>query len=601
MQPERAQRPELRQRYRVETPEQVGIDYEIAGLGSRAAAATIDLLLLGGTGIAGAVVFLTLRSRGLVPGGVAPALLIMIAFTLWYGYFTFFEGLRGGQTPGKRFLGIRVVADTGHPAGLGAAAIRNLLRAADFLPPPYLLGMALIALHPRAKRIGDLVAGTIVVRDRPQEELATAAPVAGMDLLAPELTDEEFRIVGEFVARAGELGADARARLASGLASRLADPLSRMPDAGGDLLGALATLHASESARRQGRLGARHGAAEQLAARQGPRWEEFRALADRVSRQGLDSLSPHELPDFAARYREIAADLARLRTYRADRRTLERVERLAAAGHNALYREADRGLGRIWSAIAREFPAAVVDARGYVLVAFIAFAIPAGVGYLALRERPEIAAEVLPDAMLERADAGASRSAAGGRFVEAHAAGRPIIASGIIANNVRVAFYCFAGGAFLGVGSLVLLAFNGLQIGAAAGHFANVGLLGYLLEFIAGHGAIELFAIWVAGAAGLLLGRAIVAPGELTRGDALVVAGRRAVRMVGAAVVCLVVAGLIEGFVSTSGAGWGGRALASGASLGFLAVYLVGGVLGKVTERRKDGKSELAARERAPC
>ena len=570
-------RPDLRQRFRVETPEQVGLDYELAGLGSRAAAATIDLLILGGIGIAGGIVFLTLRGRGLLPGGVAPALLLILAFTLWYGYFTFFEGLRGGQTPGKRRLGIRVVADTGHAAGLGAAAIRNLLRAADFLPPPYLLGMTLIALHPRAKRIGDIVAGTIVVRDRPQEAGVAVAPMGGADLVAPELTDEEYRLLGELIARAGELGTDARARLVAGLAARFVEPLSRLPDAGGDVAAALAVLHASETARRQGRLGARQGAAEQLAARQGTRWEEFRVLADRVARHGLDSLAAHELPDFAARYREVAADLARLRTYRADARTIGRVERLAALGHNALYREADRGLGRVWNAVAHEFPQAVVAARGYVLVAFLTFAAPASAGYLALRERPEIAAEVLPDAMLERAEAGAGRRAVGGRFVEAEAGGRPIIASGIIANNVRVAFYCFAGGVFLGVGALFLLAFNGLQIGAAAGHFANVGLLGYLLEFIAGHGAIELFAIWVAGAAGLVLGRAIVAPGELRRGDALVIAGRQAVRMVGAAVVCLVVAGVIEGFVSTSGASLGGRVLASVASLGFLGVYLLGG------------------------
>ena len=570
-------RPDLRQRFRVETPEQVGLDYELAGLGSRAAAATIDLLILGGIGIAGGIVFLTLRGRGLLPGGVAPALLLILAFALWYGYFTFFEGLRGGQTPGKRRLGIRVVADTGHAAGLGAAAIRNLLRAADFLPPPYLLGMALIALHPRAKRIGDIVAGTIVVRDRPQEAGVGVAPIGGADLVAPELTDEEYRLLGELIARAGELGTGARARLVTGLAARFVEPLSRLPDAGGDVTAALAVLHASETARRQGRLGARQGAAEQLAARQRTRWEEFRVLADRVARHGLDSLAPHELPDFAARYREIAADLARLRTYRADARTIGRVERLAALGHNALYREADRGLGRVWHAVAHEFPEAVVAARGYVLVAFLTFAAPASAGYLALRERPEIAAEVLPDAMLERAEAGAGRRAVGGRFVEAEAGGRPIIASGIIANNVRVAFYCFAGGVFLGVGALFLLAFNGLQIGAAAGHFANVGLLSYLLEFIAGHGAIELFAIWVAGAAGLVLGRAIVAPGELRRGDALVIAGRQAVRMVGAAVVCLVVAGVIEGFVSTSGASLGGRVLASVASLGFLGVYLLGG------------------------
>ena len=123
-----------------------------------------------------------------------------------------------------------------------------------------------------------------------------------------------------------------------------------------------------------------------------------------------------------------------------------------------------------------------------------------------LRERPALAAELLPDVMLRRAEAGA----AGRRRARAtwtwRAEDRPLMASGIITNNVRVAIACFAGGIFLGVGSLVLLAYNGLAIGAFAGHFANVGLLDYLLTFILGHGALELFAIWVAGAAGFLLG-----------------------------------------------------------------------------------------------
>jgi uncharacterized membrane protein SpoIIM required for sporulation len=142
---------------------------------------------------------------------------------------------------------------------------------------------------------------------------------------------------------------------------------------------------------------------------------------------------------------------------------------------------------------------------------------------------------------------------------------------------VRVAIMCFAGGIFLGVGSLVLLGYNGLAIGANAGHFANVGLLGYLLDFIVGHGVLELFAIWVSGAAGFLLGRTVVAPGILTRGDALVLSGRQAVRMLGGAALMLLVAGMIEGFVS---AGVGGLALrlgASAAAVVFLTLYLSSG------------------------
>ena len=127
------------------------------------------------------------------------------------------------------------------------------------------------------------------------------------------------------------------------------------------------------------------------------------------------------------------------------------------------------------------------------------------------------------------------------------------------------------------MGSLVLLGFNGLLIGAAAGHFANLGLLGYLMEFILGHGLLELFAIWVAGAAGFLLGRSVVAPGDLSRSDALVRSGRTAVRMLGGAAVMLVVAGLIEGFVSAGPGDVTFRAAASAASLAFLAAYLLNG------------------------
>jgi uncharacterized membrane protein SpoIIM required for sporulation len=155
-----------------------------------------------------------------------------------------------------------------------------------------------------------------------------------------------------------------------------------------------------------------------------------------------------------------------------------------------------------------------------------------------------------------------------------------------------VAIACFAGGIFLGVGSLVLLAYNGLSIGASAGHFANVGLLDYLLTFILGHGALELFAIWVAGAAGFLLGRSAVAPGRLSRTDALVVSGRVAIRMVGATALLLLVAGMIEGFVSAGGYGVGARLAASAASLGILAAYLINGV--------RSGAASSASGSRAP-
>ncbi len=562
------------------------LDFEIAGIGSRALAALIDMAILLSVIAAGILTSVLLGRLGIRLGSWGAALFLIGGFALWYGYFTFFEGLRAGQTPGKRAAGIRVVRDTGHAVTLAAAATRNLLRLADFLPPPYLLGAILVALHPRAKRLGDMVAGTVVVRDRPIEVRRATSPALSPDTLAaPLLTDEEFRLLARYEARAGTLDEGARDRLAAGLLARFAAhvPANAVPDAG-----FLDVLYAEESARRQGRLGARGTSGsrgDQLAARQAPRWAEFHTLSERATRHGLGSLAPTELIDFAARYREVAADLARARTYHADPAIIERVERLVAGGHNALYRDERQTARVVWRTVAREFPAAVVHARRYLLAAFLAFAAPAAIGYTMLRERPALAEEVLPQVMLDRAAEARSRIAERHTYAEAEARVRPLMASWIIANNVRVAFACFAGGVFAGVGSLLLLAFNGLSIGTVAGHFANVGVLRYLLEFIIGHGALELFAVWVAGAAGLLLGQAIVSPGNLTRADALVIAGRVAVRMIGAAVVCLLVAGPIEGFISASPGGIGIRVAASGGSLLFLGAYLLSGWRAEIENR----------------
>ena len=144
----------------------------------------------------------------------------------------------------------------------------------------------------------------------------------------------------QFAARHGELAPAARARLATGLAARLS---AHPAPPGQSELTHLLALHTAELARRQGRLSARGtaGAGTRFAAQKRPRWDEFERLADRAARQGLDSFASHELPDFAARYREVAADLARARTYRADAATQSRLERLAVAGpQRALSRRA---------------------------------------------------------------------------------------------------------------------------------------------------------------------------------------------------------------------------------------------------------------------
>jgi uncharacterized membrane protein SpoIIM required for sporulation/uncharacterized RDD family membrane protein YckC len=577
----RSSPPDYRQRLQVETPEHVTLDLEIAGVGSRALAALLDMLVLVGSALGVFIVLSIVAGFGVTIGSIGGALLMLGGFAAWTGYFILFEGLRQGQTPGKRMVGIRVVSDTGNAVSLSAAAARNLLRIADFLPPPYLIGALLVALHPRGKRLGDMVAGTVVARDRPSSLVVSSRPRTEQSMapqsLIPELTDAEFRVVAHFESRQAQLTQPARVRLAAAIARRLANHPA--PAGVGDLEHLL-ELHRRERERREGAVAWRgSAAAAAFAARKRPRWAEFQQLAERAADHGLDSFASHELPDFAARYREVAADLARARTYGVDDATLEHLERLAAAGHNALYRDERGTWRRVWEVLIRECPGAIRQARGYIAVACLAFLLPAAAGYLLMREQPDLAVDLLPKVMIDRADAGAERMAQGRRYVDVALEERPMMASGIITNNVRVAIACFAGGIFLGVGSLVLLGFNGLLIGASAGHFANRGLLAYLLEFILGHGLLELFAIWVAGAAGFLLGRSVVAPGDLSRSDALVLSGRTAVRMVGGAAVLLVVSGLIEGFVSVGGGDVTFRAAASAGSLAFLAAYLLNGAV----------------------
>jgi uncharacterized membrane protein SpoIIM required for sporulation len=129
---------------------------------------------------------------------------------------------------------------------------------------------------------------------------------------------------------------------------------------------------------------------------------------------------------------------------------------------------------------------------------------------------------------------------------------RPLASSMIMTNNISVTFTAFAFGIFCGLGTVYVLAFNGLMVGTLAALCHIHGLDVPFWSFVLPHGVIELTAIWIAGGAGLLLGSGLVAPGDLPRRDALVRRGRRSIELILGCVPLLVVAGVVEGFVSPS-------------------------------------------------
>jgi uncharacterized membrane protein SpoIIM required for sporulation/uncharacterized RDD family membrane protein YckC len=583
--------PNFVDRYEVETPEQVSMGFTLAGLGSRLAAAAIDFAVLMFLTV---VVLVTLPSLGVIVaktgGGAWAAAIAILLYGLGFVlYFFLFEALDGGRTLGKRALGIRVVLDTGRRLTVSAAAVRNLLRFVDVFFPfaPLLPGVLFVFFTKNAKRLGDLAAGTIVVRDR-----ATSwSPIAAAPAPAPELTDlgppllteQEFRLLDALLARISHLEPAARARLAFDLATRLE---KKVPRNDGERETYLTRLFADESTRRRSRFGGLVGArqpgrvgvtAERFVERKRETWESFRAVAKRIEGIGMAGLGGDEIPGFAARYREVASDLSRARTYGVPAPVIEYLERLVAAGHTAMYRHHSRDRRPLLPYLTREFPAAVVRSWQYVIIAFLMFMVPGIVGYAVVRSRPDLADQIAPPVMVSRAQAAADREARGVGYAQASDQTLPTMAAFIIQNNIKVCFFVFAGGLLAGLLTVFFLVANGLSLGVGLGVFANYHAARYLLTFVAGHGVLELTAIFISGGAGLRLAHAIIAPGDRTRRDALILEGRIAVLMIGMVVVLLCIAGTIEGLLSASDAPAALKFAVSGASAVLLGLYLTNG------------------------
>jgi uncharacterized membrane protein SpoIIM required for sporulation/uncharacterized RDD family membrane protein YckC len=584
---------DLRQQLGVETPEHVLLSFDLAGLGTRAAAAVVDLLILG---LINALVLVFAAAAGVTESwesglGSWGAAIVILFFSLGYFlYFALFEALWHGRTPGKRSQGIRVVQDTGRPITANAAMVRNLLRIVDFVFPfGPLPGIGFVFFHPANKRLGDLAAGTIVVRERaaawglaPVAAPPAASTAASVELGPPDLSEQEFNLLDRFLGRADQLLPAVRARMASDLAHRLE---GRIPRRTTDAMGYLVTAFASEQEKRRGRFGTRATAgagrttvtAERFVARKRDSWEEFRTVAERLERGGLSQLPAAEIPGFAARYREVAADLARARTYGVDPQVVAYLERLVGAGHTVLYQARGAHRPPFFRSLASDFPAAVVQSWRYVLAAFLLVIVPATIGFVMLRERPQLAEEIVNPEMVSRAEQAAERESRGEGYARAESGVRPVIAASIISNNIRVCIMAFAGGMLFGLVTVWALVFNGLQLGMDYGLFANDHAALYLTTFIAGHGVLELSAIFISGGAGLRLAHALVAPGDRPRLEALVVDGRIAMRMMGAVIFLLAIAGSIEGLLSTSDAPRALKFAVSGATALLLTLYLVNG------------------------
>lgn len=557
----------LGDRVDVETPELVVVSYDLAGVGSRMNAAIIDYLVCLFLIIVVAVLGTAAMPRDLVArarpdefGGWAIAILIMAQFFVLWGYYVLFEALADGRTIGKRIMRLRVVRDGGLSVDFGTSAVRNLVRIVDMQPGfTYVVGILTMILNKQGKRLGDIVSGTIVVREELMPPLAAAAaapPTARTSVrVQAELTEPEFTLLERFVERRAELDAARRAAFVAQLSERFASHLER--DTDGTALARLLRLHAGERAARDQGAAVRRdtGAARErhaIVASNAPRWAAFAGRLATAQKGGLKSLGEQGVREFVQEYRELTADLARLRTATlgGESRELFYLNRLVSSAHNLLYR---RRSIRPEAAVRYLFvtvPQEIRRSSNVIMLAALLLFVPMAVTGVAVARDPDAAVAFLPPQMFDRAEAGVRAARDGEGYVDVPSLYRPTMASGIIANNIQVAFMAFASGITAGLLTCFVLVSNGLSIGAVLGLYFSKGIGSLIIAFIAPHGVLELTAICIAGGAGLLLGAAFIVPGDRTRRRALVENGRRSITLVAGATFLLVVAGIIEGFVS---------------------------------------------------
>lgn len=271
------------------------------------------------------------------------------------------------------------------------------------------------------------------------------------------------------------------------------------------------------------------------------KWERLENLTARVSRFRLKNLSGEEVREFGRLYRRTAADLAIAREEVRDQRLVNYLNHLVGRAHGAIYRSESSGFGVFLDFFRYEFPAVFRKNFSYILTSFLLFILSAAFAWGACLIDEGFADQTEPrlkQAIVTRHN-----------WTEAVNDANPVMSTRIQTNNITVTFLAFAGGVLAGLGTVWVLIQNGLSIGLVMGLCVKYKFW-EIPTFVAAHGAIELTAIFIAGGAGLMIGKALLMPGDLRRIDALVKNGLEAVKLILGCIPMLLIAGLIEGFIS---------------------------------------------------
>lgn len=276
-------------------------------------------------------------------------------------------------------------------------------------------------------------------------------------------------------------------------------------------------------------------------------WQRLEDLLKRVERRGVGALTPDEIFEFGRLYRATTSDLAYAQGRAYDGALLEYLNRTVARAHAQVYARApESGMRRIGEFYTRTFPQEFRRSLPYIAICTAITIACAVVAYVRIRNHPTDAYALLPKFLVSekiRKSLHDSNFAFDASFA-------PTMSAMIIMNNVKVAIIAFAGCVTLGALTVYIIGMNGVMLGGMGALFTNAGFGSDFWATVAPHGVIELTAIQISGAAGLLIAAAMVYPGRMRRRDLIVANARRAGTLILGVASMLVVAGTIEAFVS---------------------------------------------------
>jgi uncharacterized membrane protein SpoIIM required for sporulation len=305
-------------------------------------------------------------------------------------------------------------------------------------------------------------------------------------------------------------------------------------------------------------------------------WRRLQVLSGRAG-GCASSMSDGEVAELAGLYQRVSAQLSHVRSTYDDPGLILRLSRLLGEARVVIYQKRGNPLRAVVRFFSEVFPAAVWVTRRYIVVAFACFFLPAvAMGFWLANDTAVLDASVPPELQASIAESEFED------YYSSEAAQN--FAGTVTVNNILVSFLAFSLGLVPVLGPVFILAYNGLNVGVMAAVMHHAGEGPQFWGLLTPHGLLEISSILIAGAAGLRISWAIVAPGDRTRGQALAEEGLRAVVIVVGLTLCFVVAGFIEGFVTPSGMPTALRVGVGVAVLATFVVYVV--LLGGRAERR---------------